>query len=421
MTRLLALLVALGLALPGLAREGFGFMKKSVDMTRTVPPSTNAGARRVKVEVEADRSDVRDDAKTLQKYITEHLLSGAGTLAESGKPEVTITVMLDRLDAEETWNTETEYVRQQTGTKQKWNEKKQKYETEPIYSSVPVQKQYKVVTANLDGTFDIAAKDQDLASASLDQQFRQKYGDSDSSPALSTVEDDLLRKAAKAIAAYLVATQERVSVLVPRASFEPLIPLAESGAWERYLAGAEAIAARKNVKDEAYRQYALAIAKEALAYQTEDRGEAIALLRAAKSHYEVAAATNPGETLFRQGYTSLMSANAIGAPIARITDSVARYDAWAGDGTSGGRAPAVRSASTTPAVPSAPAKQGMRNQTVIDLAKAGLSDENILMAIDAAERTEFDVSPDGLIALSKGGVSKSVIAAMQKKTRGPSR
>ena len=70
-----------------------------------------------------------------------------------------------------------------------------------------------------------------------------------------------------------------------------------------------------------------------------------------------------------------------------------------------------------PASPPAPAKQGMRNQTVIDLAKAGLSDENIVMAIDAAERTDFDVTPDALISLAKGGVSKSVIAHMQKKSK----
>ena len=57
----------------------------------------------------------------------------------------------------------------------------------------------------------------------------------------------------------------------------------------------------------------------------------------------------------------------------------------------------------------------MRNQTVIDLAKAGLSDENIILAINAASKTQFDVSPEALIALSKSGVSKSVIAHMQKK------
>jgi hypothetical protein len=57
----------------------------------------------------------------------------------------------------------------------------------------------------------------------------------------------------------------------------------------------------------------------------------------------------------------------------------------------------------------------MRNTTVIELAKAGLSDENIKLAIDGADRTAFDVTPEGLIALAKGGVSKTVIAHMQKK------
>jgi hypothetical protein len=59
----------------------------------------------------------------------------------------------------------------------------------------------------------------------------------------------------------------------------------------------------------------------------------------------------------------------------------------------------------------------MGNQTVIDLARAGLSDENIILAIDGAERTAFDVSPNALITLSKSGVSKAVIAHMQKKAR----
>ena len=54
---------------------------------------------------------------------------------------------------------------------------------------------------------------------------------------------------------------------------------------------------------------------------------------------------------------------------------------------------------------------------MIDMATAGLSDENIKLAIDAAERLDFDTTPDGLIALSKAGVSRSVIAHMQKRVR----
>jgi hypothetical protein len=371
----------------------------------------------VKIEVEADREDARDDAQTLARYIGDAILAGSGTLAEGAKADVTIDVIVDRFESHESTDFETVYVQQQTGTKQKWNSKKQKMETEPIYSSVPVQKQYKVITASLTGTFEILTQDQDVASGALDQDFRRKYGDYDTPPPPSEIEDDLLKKAATAIAAHLVPTQDRVSVLVPRASFEPLIPLAESGAWDRYLAAVEAMPPRRGAKDEAYRQYALAIAKEGLAYQAEDRKEALELLRASASHYEVAIATNPGEELFRKGYTSLLAVNEIGVPTERVSASVARYHAW----TSGGGGPAtvkVASAAAPSAGPqAAPAKQGMRNQTVIDLAKAGLSDENIMLAIDGADATAFDVSPEALIELAKGGVSKGVIAHMQKKSR----
>ena len=47
--------------------------------------------------------------------------------------------------------------------------------------------------------------------------------------------------------------------------------------------------------------------------------------------------------------------------------------------------------------------------------KAGLSDANIKLAIDAADSVNFDTSPEGLIALSKAGVSNDVILYMQKK------
>jgi hypothetical protein len=59
----------------------------------------------------------------------------------------------------------------------------------------------------------------------------------------------------------------------------------------------------------------------------------------------------------------------------------------------------------------------MRNENVIDMAKAGVAEENIVMAIDSAESAEFDTTPNGLIALSKGGVSKNVIAHIQKRVK----
>jgi len=412
---LIALLIAVAVAVPALGREGFGFAKKAVEMARTVPPSTNAGARRVKVTVTSDRSDARDDAQTLNRYISEAILAGAGSLADSGKPEVMIDVSLDRVESHESYDTETEYVRQQTGTKRKWNEKKQKYEDEAIYSSVPVQKSYKVLTATVSGAYDVGTKNSDVASGSIDQQFREKYSDGESSRAPSDVEDELMRKAARAIVAHLVPTNDSVNVLLPRSTFEKFIPLAESGQWDRYLTAIEGVPANRNLKDEAYRQYALAVAKEALAYTNEDRKEALAMLRGAVAHYQQAIDMNGSEELFRKGYVSLLAANSIGVPLSRINDSVARYEKW----TSGGPTRvASRDPEPDPEPEPEPArKNGMRNQTVIDLANAGLSDENIKLAIDGAESTAFDVTPNALIALAKGGVSKNVIAHMQKRSK----
>ncbi|HVE72275.1 MAG TPA: hypothetical protein VNI54_12980 [Thermoanaerobaculia bacterium] len=413
MRKLVAIVLLLAVGVSAEAREGFGFKKKAVDFDRTVPPATNAGSRRVQVVVESERGAERDDTRTLERYITEHVLAGAGTLADS-KPDVSIDVNLDRLESHETWETYTDYERRQTGTKREWNESKQKYEDKPVYTNVSVQKQRKVIDARLSGVFEIGSKNKEVTSGSIEETYRRTFGDYDSAPAPATVEDDMLKRAAKKIAAQVVPTKERVSVLVPRASFEPLIPLAEAGQWDRYLAAVEAMPAKKNGKEEAFRQYALAIAKEALAYQKENRTEALDTLRAAKSHYETAAALNTDEELFRQGYTSLLASTPIGAPGARVADSVTRYESWSGTGS------AVRVASTTavagPQASSSSAPAGMRNQTVIDLVKAGLSDENIILAIDGATQTQFDVSPDALIALSKSGVSRNVIAHMQKKS-----
>jgi hypothetical protein len=198
---------------------------------------------------------------------------------------------------------------------------------------------------------------------------------------------------------------------MPKGSFENFIPLAEAGRWNEYLAAVVAVPELRNRDQEAYRQYALAVAKEGAAYATADRIQAAKLLDEALAHYRNAIDYNPAESLFREPHTSLFGTDA-GAPLPRIEASVKAYQAWAA-----GVPPVPKNAASTIPKRGSSASRVLANDNVVDMTRAGLSDENIKLAIDAAESLDFDTTPDGLIALSKAGVSKKVIAYMQKKKR----
>jgi hypothetical protein len=62
--------------------------------------------------------------------------------------------------------------------------------------------------------------------------------------------------------------------------------------------------------------------------------------------------------------------------------------------------------------------QQMNNDSVIKMAKAGLSDDVIITTINASAGT-YDTSPDGLVALKQSGVSDKVIAAIIAKGASP--
>lgn len=408
MSRTLVVLLSLCIAASAEAREGFGFTKKSVVMDVRNPPALNLGARRVKVVVESERSADKDDARALMRLTEELILNGGGTIAgEKDRGDVVIKLALDRIESHESWETKTESSYEKIGEKQVYNEKKKKNETKDVYGNVPRTVQIKVVTGSLSGAYDIADRSGKVVdSGSLSQEFRQKYDKGTNAATPTEIEDDLMSDAALAVAARLVPTRGRVAVLVPKGSFESYIPFAESNTWDRYLASVEAVKPKKDARQEAYRQYALAVGKEGLAYSLDDRARTIELLREAVGHYDNAITGNPAEKIFREAYSSLFSRGA-GAPLPRAQASLTAFEEWSA-GAPSSRTAAVRTASTT----SVPA---LSNQTLIEMSKAGLAEENLILAINEASEVDFDTSPNALISLAKAGVSKNVIASMQKK------
>lgn len=61
------------------------------------------------------------------------------------------------------------------------------------------------------------------------------------------------------------------------------------------------------------------------------------------------------------------------------------------------------------------AQQSINNDTIVKMAKAGLSDDVIVSTINASPG-KYDASPDGLIALKTAGVGDKAIAAIVAKS-----
>lgn len=72
--------------------------------------------------------------------------------------------------------------------------------------------------------------------------------------------------------------------------------------------------------------------------------------------------------------------------------------------------PAAPSPAT--AATAVPAPAGLTNQDILKMVQAGLGESVVLATIRTAKATSFDLSPDGLIALKKAGVSDPIVATM---------
>src|SRR2546423_4795583 len=218
------------------AREGFGFTKKAAEMNLTTPPAINVGGTRVSVKVRSDRSRVGSNAGQMERTIVD-LIDGAGTALRVASPaDIKVDVDLDRLDVDHRSTSKVEYRSEKRCCDRKGKE---------YYQSVPHNVYYTTVDARLDGRYKITdargklLDDGDVAESSL-------HDYQDNTPSTSETEATLVSWAARRVAARTVPTQSRVTVLVPKGSFENFIPLAESSSWDRYLQAVEGVPAMRD-------------------------------------------------------------------------------------------------------------------------------------------------------------------------------
>jgi tetratricopeptide (TPR) repeat protein len=217
----------------------------------------------------------------------------------------------------------------------------------------------------------------------------------------------LINEAVQKIAAHIVNTRETVEVYLAkqRGALDEGDKLAMGGLWERALETFENAAPNPKPTEDAYRLYNTGVAYEALAYKAEDPKAAMKYLDEAAIDYGKAIDARPGEKYFLE-------------PQRRIEDAIAHYRQLEQQRHSAPQAASVPSSSGGSGAGGA-SKQGvgkaLTNEQVIAMVKAGMDDDTVTQAIRSAKAVSFNLTAEGQMALTDGGASAAVLAAM--KTR----
>lgn len=307
------------------AREGFGFSKKAVELDRRVPPEVVLFGERISVRV-ADDGGHSLQARKLRDLLEESMVSYDTRLrADADAPQIVVALDVREVMADESWKQKTEYENRQVGTKVEYDSKGNKKE-KPVYKSVPIQVNYKDVRGSAQARYRVTdARGTEIHAGNADASWDRSYKHGEGAPMASELEKKLIEQVAQEISAKLVGAREPVRVLVPRGSFDRLVATAEQGRWEEYLRQVEGMGALRKPAAEAYRQYAMGVAKEALAYESSDEQNTLELLQSAAEHYRQAVAMNGREKLFAEAYSNMWSGGEAASPLQRVESGVTNY------------------------------------------------------------------------------------------------
>jgi hypothetical protein len=404
----------LAAAFPASAKEGFGLLSKKVaTIVRVSPPAVFVRGTRFQVTSNGSSQVNGDLARRLQSQLESELIGRDSRLvADASRPEILIEVSILENNKSERWEDRQESVVVQTGTNAKGK---------PVFDTRQVMVRYKVVTHAFAVSYKISdrVKELSLDANSLRFDFSNAYREGEAAPEMFTLESSAIGQTVDAIARRITPTREKIGVLLPRGNLDDIANLAVAGQWNVYLESLERRAPSPKPADEAYRLYAMGVAYEALGYAAEDPAETLKYLEQASANYNKAIETNPGEKFFAQSYVGMWAGKKAAAPLSRVQEALANYRKSKDFQEQHAAVQAAAAAEEVRGGKSLDARaQGVDNAAVIRMTKAGLPKDIILTAIDTATKPSFDISPQGLIALSEAKVDRTIIQHIQEVATG---
>ena len=433
-----AAVVVAGFASVPAVAQGFGKIKKKITLQRRLPSAVHLQQSKISIKVTAESSHNADVAQTLRDALETELLKNDPKLTvDDQHPDVRIDCIITDLNAPQP----------QTVTRKVASEKglaNQQF----LEVSGTMRVAYKAIDAHSSRTvdaFNVAETYQHELEGGgggnvgtktyhdLKSQFGKiKPGKKDNSNSLdpdlvqtpAQVTQVMIERGVKDISSRLVDTSENVEVLLGRGKLDDTDRLAEQGLWSRMAEELETMKPFPKPEDDAYRLYNLGVAYEAMAYAAKDPKAAKGFLEQAAINYGKAVDDDKSEKYFLEPQTRIETAAAHYKLIEERaaepspepkpgstsagTPSASRGHTTSASKTSTGT---HNAASSSPSASTGGAKP-LTNQDVIDLAKAGMDEENLIANIRGAKSVNFDLSTQGQIDLMHNGIKGKVLNAM---------
>jgi hypothetical protein len=323
-----------------------------------------------------------------------------------------VVVAVTLVEWRESRRSSTKYVseRRQVGTKTS-RDKNGNLKIEPVYE-YGRNKPSVVIDAGAGLRVEVRrARGAALADETVRHTINEEHLVEEGPPTRDIVEDLLIDQAVQKGAGRISPSRIATRVRLARSDdVDRLNSLAMNRRWQEWLTAISAVKQHPDRKRESYRLHNLAVAHEAIAYESTAPEDWAARLNLANTLIRQAMTMNPSEKYIAE------SAERIAAGMTRYRQLAEMYQAIGSQPTLRRTAP-VSTASEAPAATTPARSSTMTNQDVIDLRAAGLDDDNLIAAIADAKVVSFDLSAAGLKRLLGGNVSNRVIAAMRARSK----
>ncbi|HKY05685.1 MAG TPA: hypothetical protein VJQ56_12385 [Blastocatellia bacterium] len=395
----------------GVQAQGFGFKKNKTEILYRWPASIYFPASTFTVnlssQVPVSPNLLIHLKDALEKAIQARL---TGATPTPDNPETVISLDIIDLAAASVWERRTRSEYQAIGTRTITNPDTNLIETVTDYGYVDIP--YTAVVAQGVMRVNYGVKyargglvlDQDRLSSNYMQEFQGGYA-----PGHNAIETELAYQIIREISYRLAPRIEAVEVVLPRGGLSPTSELLKSGLWNQAIARLEAMPAFKKPKDEAYRLYSLAVAREATAFTTGDPVAIRERLERVVELYRNATTLYPKEGYFWQNRTRAEWALYL---YEMKVLQARKFEECAGKPPGQRCLPLVEEVKRV-----ANPQPILTNDEVVEMVRQGLSEEYVIASIKHARFRGFDLSQAGRASLAQSGVNKRIIREMQRPQR----